>query len=125
MSQALSFIDSEINELKAPFVPSTLGFISSPTTHAASFVVKYLEDDLQSILKTVLEGKTLAPIALLEGLQEKLLKTRFLNIYQGKTHIKYYNYCQQYENHFAIARTKKLNCNLFVASFFWNQVVFC
>ena len=72
-------------------------------------VPKYFENDLQRILKAVLEGKTpalafapaLAPIV--SEMPWEKLKVYFLNIYRGKCHINYYNFCQQCKDYFAIA----------------------
>lgn len=59
-----------------------LSIISS----AIFFAPKYSEDNLQYILKTVLEARTPATSAYLERSHKRLLKARFPNIYNSKTH---------------------------------------
>ena len=65
---------------------------------ANSSVVRYLEDDLQRILRTVLDSRPLAlvpaPAAAphYEGPRERPLKARFPDIYWGKTHLECYNF---------------------------------
>ena len=72
---------------------------------ADSFVVRYLEDDLQKIVRTIFEAKSLLPLAsafvsapivatapYYEGSCEWLLKARFPDVYCGKTHIECYNF---------------------------------
>ena len=56
---------------------------------------------------------------------EKPLKAWFPDVYQGKTHIKCYNFFQQGKNHFAIAGTTELNRVLFAPTFLKNIVLFC
>lgn len=51
--------------------------------------MKYIEEDLQKILKTVLK----AHILFFNGPHKKLLKVRLSDIYYDKSHIKYYNFC--------------------------------
>lgn len=53
------------------------------------------------------------------------LKAKFPNVYYGKTHMKYYNFCQQYENYFAIIGAIETNCILFAAFFLWDWINFC
>lgn len=70
------------------------GPIHSPRLLAAFFIMNYSEDDFQHILKRVFEIKI--PVIILASLKspwEKLLKTRFPDVYWKKTHIKYYNFC--------------------------------
>ena len=65
-----------------------------------SSVVRYLEDDLEQILRTVLDSRLLAPVPApiiaiaphFEGLRERSLKAWFLHIYWGKTHLGCYNF---------------------------------
>ena len=65
---------------------------------ANSSVVRYSEDDLQRILRTVLDSRPLAPIPApaaaphYESLRERPLKARFPDIYWGKTHLECYNF---------------------------------
>ena len=65
---------------------------------ANSSVVRYSEDDLQWILRTVLDFRPLAPIPApsaalhYEGSPERPLKAWFPDIYWGKTHLECYNF---------------------------------
>ena len=83
-------------------------------------VAKYTEEDLQQILKAVLEAKVPASDEPLE----KLLKARSPDVYRGKSHMECYNFCQQCKDHFAIARAKGPNRILFAASFFCDRINF-
>ena len=75
---------------------------------ADSSVVRYSEDDLQRILRTVLDFRPLAPVPApvvaaplhFKGPREQCLKARFSDIYWGKTHLKCYNFFQQCKDHF-------------------------
>ena len=109
---------------------------------------KYSEDDLQQILKTVLEAQVptlaliLAPTPVLalvpvptpapapapapivaEAPREKL-KACSPDVYRGKSHIDYYNFCQLFEGYFAIAGATGPTWIPFAASFLWKQVSF-
>ena len=73
-------------------------------------VPKYLKDDMQRILKLVLEVQTTAP-ASASALAPatfaepwKKLKAYSMDIYCGKSYINCYNFCQQCEDYFATAR---------------------
>lgn len=46
-------------------------------------IAKYTEEDLQRILKTVLEARAPAPAPIPEGPRERPLKARFPDIYRG------------------------------------------
>ena len=72
---------------------------------ANSFVVSYLEDDLQQIVKTIFKARSLLFLALApvpapvitaalhyKGSHERPLKARFLEIYRGKIYLEYYNF---------------------------------
>ena len=97
---------------------------------ADSSVVRYSEDDLQQILKTVLDFRSLAPVFApaavphYEGPREKPLKARFPDIYCGKTHLECYNFFQQCKDHFAIAGTTGSNRVPFAAIFLKNSALF-
>ena len=66
------------------------------------FLVRYSEDDLQRIFRTVLDFRPPALVPALvdvaaphyEERDERPLKARFLDIYWGKTHLKCYNFLQ-------------------------------
>ena len=95
-------------------------------------VPKYFEDDLQQILKTILEAQTPAsapvPVPALapsEEPQDKPLMARSLDAYYEKSHMDCYNFCQQYENYFAIVRAMGANQILFITSFLTDRISFC
>ena len=83
-------------------------------------IAKYIEEILQKILKTVLKAQ--APPS--DGSCKKSFKARLPNIYHGKSHIEYYNFYQQYKNHFATAKAKGLNHIFFAAFFLCNRINF-
>ena len=100
-------------------------------------MIRYLNDDLQRIVKTILEARsfplpTSAPIPVFivaaaphyEGLREWPLKVRFPDIYWGKTHLECYNFFQQYKNHFAITGATDLNRVPFAAIFLKDTALF-
>ena len=99
---------------------------------ADSSVVRYLEDDLQWIFRTVLDFRPPAPVPALvvaavphsEESRERPLKARFLDIYWGKTHLKCYNFFQQCKDHFATAGATSLNRVRFAAIFLNNTALF-
>ena len=80
-------------------------------------VLKYTEKDWQQILKTLLKAQ--APITS-EKFQNKLLKAYSPNVYRSKFYIEYYNFCQQYENYFAINGVKSANQIFFTLFFLWD-----
>ena len=94
--------------------------------------VRYLEDNLQRILRTVLDSRPPAPVPApvvdatphSEGLCERLLKAWFSNIYWGKTHLKCYNFFQQCKDHFATTGVTGLNQVLFAATFLKDTALF-
>ena len=97
-------------------------------------VLKYSKDDLQQILKAVLEARAPIPIpaptptpvpapVVSEVLWEKL-KTRSLDVYCGKSYMDCYNFCQQCKNYFATARTIGPTQTSFAASFFQDRISF-
>ena len=88
---------------------------------AEPLVTKYTEENLQRILRTVLKAQ--APP--FDGPREKPLKARSSDVYCGKSHMEFYNFYQQYEDHFATAGAKGPNRILFAASFFRDHINFC
>ena len=101
-------------------------------------MVKYLENDFQRIVKTILKARLLSFSALglvpafiiaaalhYKGLYERFLKAWFPNIYWDKTHLKCYNFVQKYKDHFATAGATGLNQVLFVATFLKDTALFC
>ena len=95
-------------------------------------MIEYLEDNLQRILRTVLDFRPPAPVpapvvaATLysEGACERPLKARFPDIYWGKSHLDCHNFFQQCEDHFATASATSLNKVLFAATFLKDTALF-
>ena len=83
-------------------------------------VAKYTKEDLQKILRTVLEARALSS----DGPREKPLKARLPDLYCGKSHIECYNFCKQYEDHFATAEAKGPSRISFAASFLYDRINF-
>ena len=100
---------------------------SSPSD---SSVVRYLEDDLQQILRIVLDSRPLAPISApatashYEDPRERPLKAWFPDIYWDKTHLEYYNFFQQCKDHFATAGATCSNRVPFAATFLKDTALF-
>ena len=62
----------------------------APVNPAAEIsIAKYIEEDLQRILKMVLEAQ--APP--FDGPREKSLKARLPDVYHDRFHMEYYNFC--------------------------------
>ena len=83
-------------------------------------MAKYTEEDLQRILKAVLE----AQVPVYNEPREKPLKARSPDVYRGKSHIECYNFCQQCEDHFATAGAQGPNRIPFAASFLCDRINF-
>ena len=83
-------------------------------------VAKYTEEGLQKILRTVLEARALP----FDGVCKRPLKARSPDVYRGKSHMECYNFCQQYEYHFATAGAKGPNRILFAAFFLRDRINF-
>ena len=93
---------------------------------ATTDIPKYSKDELQRIFKAVLEAQVLVPapapapapaLAASKKPWDKLLKACSPNIYCVKSHIDYYNFCQQCKDYFAIARATRANRILFCLVF--------
>ena len=77
---------------------------------ADTSIPKYSKDDLQRILKAVLEARapaptpapTPAPASIVSKAPREKLKARSLDIYRGKSYIDCYNFYQQCKDYFAI-----------------------
>ena len=76
--------DDELSNLSA-------GSPSPNLPVAEPSISKYTKEDLQRILKTVLEVRALTTF---EGPRDKPLKARSPDMYRGKPHMEYYNFCQ-------------------------------
>ena len=103
-----------------------------PVVFALSSVAQYLENDLQRIFQTVLDFGPLVPLPALapapqqyKSVCEKPLKSRFSDVYWGKTHLECYNFFQRCEDHYATAGAKSQNRVSFAAIFLKNTTVFC
>ncbi len=99
----------------------------APEASPAPPIAKYTEEDLQRILKTVLEAQVPAPaptISFPEGPRERPLKAWFPEVYTGENHMDCYNFCQQCEDHFATAGAKGPNRIPFAASFLRDRINF-
>ena len=92
---------------------------------AATSVPKYSEDDLQWILKAVLEAQAPAPAPVISKVCREKLKARSPDVYHGKSHMDYYNFCQQCEDYFATAGATRPTQILFATSFLWDRISFC
>ena len=96
------------NQLNRSLRPKSL-----PT---ATNIPKYSKDEMQLILKAVLETRVPTPTPTFapspapnafEKPRDKLLKACFLNVYCGKSHMNCYNFCKQCENYNTTAATKE------------------
>ena len=105
-----------------PSPPLESSFDEAPVNPPAEPpVANYTKEDLQKILRTVLEAQ--APP--FDVSREKPLKAKLPNVYCGKFHMECYNFCQQCEDHFATARVKGPNRIFFAASFLPYRINFC
>lgn len=80
-------------------------------------VPKYTKEELQQILKPVLEAQ--ASITSKES-ENRLLKAYFPDDYYKKSYIECFNFCQQCEDYFAAIRVKGINQIFFTAYFLCN-----
>ena len=102
----------ESSQNKAPVDP--------PISPSNSHVAKYIEENLQRILRTVLEAQ--APPS--DRPRKKPLKAKLLDMNCGKFYIECYNFCQQCKDHFATAGAKGPNRIFFAAFFLRDRVNF-
>ena len=87
---------------------------------AEPLIAKYTEEDLQKILKTVLKAQACPS----DGPRKKALKARSPDVYCSKFNMECYNFCQQYNDHFATAGAKSLNRTLFATSSLRDSINF-
>ena len=95
-------------------------------------MVRYSKDDLQQILRTVLDFKPLTPfpapvVAVVlhyESPRERPLKARFPDIHRGKVHLECYNFFQKCKDHFTSAGSIGSNRVPFGAIFLKNTALF-
>ena len=90
----------------------------------ATSVPKYSEDDLQRILKAVLEARAPVPAPVVSEVPREKLKARSPDVYRGKSHMDCYNFCQQCEDYFATAGATGPTRIPFAASFFRDRISF-
>ena len=91
---------------------------------AATSIPKYSKYDLQWILKVVLEAQAPAPAPVISKVPRKKLKSRSPDVYYGKSHMDYYNFCQQCEDYFATAGATGPTQIPFATSFLWERISF-
>ena len=82
---SLSFLKSSHDKLSidSPIIDSIVDSFKF-------FIAKYIKENLQKILRTVLETRILSS----NKLYKKLLKAKSPDVYCGKFHIEYYNFYQ-------------------------------
>ena len=101
-----------------------------PKSPTNTSIPKYSKDDLQWILKAVLEAQTLVPapapvpVPIVSEVSREKLKARSPDVYCGKSHMDCYNFCQQCEDYFATARATGPTQILFAASFLRDRISF-
>ena len=105
-------------------LPESENFEQPEESPADTSIPKYSENNLQRILKAVLESRapTLAP-AVSETPREKL-KARSPDVYHRKYYIDCYNFCQQCEDYFATIGATGPTRIPFAASFLWDRISF-
>lgn len=75
-------------------------------------------------MRTIIRSKKIKRIALTyKRLQKKLLKALVPEVYYGTLYIGCFNFSQECENYFLIAKTTNLNQTLFITIFFKKQNV--
>ena len=121
LSSSFRGLDKLAGAQAPPLEPSNV-FTVAPGSLDASAVAPvsskallrvYLNEKVQDIIWIVIEAK----IAATKNPREYPFKAQLPNIYWGNNHMACYNFCQQYEDHFATAVAKKPNRILFAASF--------
>ena len=118
-----------MSHVPTPALPATPASAPAPPLTSApvdtNATVRYLETDLQRIFRTVLKTRPHAlaphPLVFPDGPCKRPLKARFPELYCGKIHMECYNFIQQCEKQFAIARGKGLNRVLLQPFFFENK----
>ena len=109
---------------------STLALPAAPSLASAAVdsMIRYLEADLQRILRIILETKPPAPapqpLFFPDGSCERPLKARFPELFCDMTQMECYNFIQQCKDYFATAGTKGPNQVLFAATFLREQALF-
>ena len=103
--------------------PATSGVGSSdaPVPDAPVPAPAATDELFKQFMKAYLEAKTPAPV--LAEPQGQPLKARFPDLYYGNSHMDYYCFCQQCEDHFETAGATRPNRIPFVALFLRGTVV--
>lgn len=93
---------------------------NSEPSLAPPHIPKYTKDNLQQILKTVLEVQPLAcdhDQETLENASEQTFKSRAPDIYKDQLDIDFYDFIQQYKDHFTMSGSQDRKQVLFPAIF--------
>ena len=112
--------------------PKSEIFEQPPKSSANTSIPKYSEDNLQRILKAVLEARapasapapTPVPVSVVSKLSQEKLKTCSPDVYRGNSHMDCYNFCQQCEDYFATARATGPTRISFAMSFLRDRISF-
>ena len=119
---------SASSHVSAPSHATALSHANAPSYVSAFapmepiLALKYSKVDLMTILKIFSETKGQEPKA--EVPRKRSLKAKVPNIYFKKSHMDYYHFCQQYENHFETAGATRSNRTPFATSFFYRKINF-
>ncbi len=98
---------------EAPIGPPKAPFPAPP----ALDVARYTQKNMDHLLNTFLQAS--------KGESGDKLKAKTPDIYRGRSHMEYYNFCQQCEDHFATCGAIGPNQIPFAASFLRDQINFC
>lgn len=92
--------------------------VSAPAS--TSGILKYTEEDFQRITKLYINSFVQAQAQVNRSDQaprERLVEAQFPDLYFGKSHLEYYHFCHQCEDHFNTAGVTGFNRTPFAASF--------
>ena len=100
----------------------------SPTPASAPGLLwRYRDKDLQRAtklaLKLFVKGQEHGQLQVNSTPHEQPLKTWFLNLYYGNSHLDCYCFCQQYENYFKTAKANRSNQVFFAVLFLYRAIV--
>ncbi len=79
-------------------------------------VVRYTKKDMDHLFQTFLQAS--------KGGSGDKLKAKTSDVYRGRSHMGYYNFCQQCEDHFATCGATRPNRIPFVAFFLQDRINF-
>lgn len=115
--------DKKIPEFSAsPKTPTELAILSNPGPSLATFQIpKYIEDDLQQIVKTILGVQPFIG----HGQDRRTSKNppewasqlKVLEVYKSKSYMNYYNFIQKCKEYFATSKFRGCNRVLFAVTF--------